>query len=133
MEKGELAPAPSMAHRLLLLACGLHATTGLVALAGSHARAGGALRPLDAGLRLQSPVKCGLFDMFKESDASKARSASACADFPPACSTPFAAAASALVRFCAVVAPLPNSDLTLTLTQAAKDEAWKTQQVCVRP
>ena len=61
-----------MAHRLLLLACGLHATTGLVEL-GSHARAGGALRPLDAGLRLQSPVKCGLFDMFKESDASKAR------------------------------------------------------------
>ena len=58
---------------LLLLTCGLHATTGLVALAGSHARGCGALRPLETGLRLQSPVQCGLFDMFKESDASKAR------------------------------------------------------------
>ena len=58
---------------LLLLTCGLHATTGLVALAGSHARGCGTLRPLDTGLRLQSPVQCGLFDMFKESDASKAR------------------------------------------------------------
>ena len=57
---------------LLLTTCGLHATTGLVALAGSHARGCGALRPLDTGLRLQSPVRCGLFDMFKESDASKA-------------------------------------------------------------
>eukprot|EP00964_Phaeocystis_antarctica_P082676 scaffold51891_cov18-Phaeocystis_antarctica.AAC.1 len=56
-----------MARHLLLLACGLHAASGLVALAGTHARGcvGGALR-------LHSPVRCGLFDMFKESDASKA-------------------------------------------------------------
>lgn len=66
-----------MARVLLLwveLLLWLRVSTGLVALAGSHARGCGSppLRPRDAGSRLHSPVQCGLFDMFKESDASKA-------------------------------------------------------------
>merc|ERR1719469_752066 len=53
-----------MARQLLLLSCGLHAAAGLVvpSLTRLHARA--CTRHL--------PVQSGLFDMFKESEASKA-------------------------------------------------------------
>ena len=63
-----------MARVLLLLTlAAAPLSTGLVALVGSHARGcGSPLRPRDAASRLHRPVHCGLFDMFKESDASKA-------------------------------------------------------------
>ena len=58
---------------LLLTLAAAPLSAGLVALAGSHARGNGSpLRPRDAASRLHAPVRCGLFDMFKESDAAKA-------------------------------------------------------------
>ena len=56
---------------LLLTLAAAPLSAGLVALAGSHARDCGS-RPRDAASRLHAPVRCGLFDMFKESDAAKA-------------------------------------------------------------
>ena len=58
---------------LLLTLAAAPLSAGLVALAGSHARGcGSPLRPRDAASRLHAPVRCGLFDMFQESDAAKA-------------------------------------------------------------
>jgi len=51
---------------LLLTLAAAPLSAGLVALAGPP------LRPRDAASRLHAPVRCGLFDMFMESDAAKA-------------------------------------------------------------
>ena len=65
--------AASSMRALLLTLAAAPLSAGLVALAGSHARGcGSPLRPRDAASRLHAPVRCGLFDMFKESDAAKA-------------------------------------------------------------
>ena len=67
------APRNSSMRALLLTLAAAPLSAGLVALAGSHARGNGSpLRPRDAASRLHAPVRCGLFDMFKESDAAKA-------------------------------------------------------------
>ena len=62
-----------MARVLLLLTLAAAPLSTGLALVGSHARGcESPLRPRVAASRLHRPVQCGLFDMFKESDASKA-------------------------------------------------------------